>query len=420
MQAFDEEELNDPSSDEDSGSQKDGQGARAVSGATAQNDETRRDSEPMIVAIELGNRDNLEVRTNEVLKKNDEQMIVAIHLNNPQELRVKEDDEAKQDEPNSLGAWSQEQPSDSAVAQPPSGLLCLTKCAKDTTANVCEAEPSGQLASKGQETERVEDDAEQAPTVSNSRLVPPTEGGHDQCAVALVEGSDANLPSKQSPVKALSPDGPPGCSLPATTGLPTEWAPPHHTPSVTATSPSAPMDTLPCTSALPPPQNAPEATTGRDQPQVPEALATARDKHEQQGTSAHQLADEGLPHLVADTAPPHTSCKDTSGVLKGVGREVGHEEVSQGGTEGQIDVDVVVYAEEDEFSMFSTEADELQKFSARGKNSVPAASSRSSSHDQVASSRDRKNGESAQPDIVTELVQVRKRDAVVEVGGAID
>ena len=411
LQAFDEEELNDPSSEEDSNSPKDGKGAATVDATTVQSGETRRDSESMIVAIELGNRENLEVRTNEVVKKNDEQMIVAIHLNNPQALRVKEDAaEAKQDEPNSLGAWSQEQPSEGAVTQPPSGLLCLTKCAKDTTtANICEAEPSGQLASKGHEVEHRMEVEDTAPV--------PSEGGQVQCSVGVLEGGTLDSSSVQSTAGAH--EAPPVCLLllnkspQGVTSIVPEL--PTEAPNVSATAmASSDVDIPPSTSS--PSLDAsiasgPCSLSGTSKHSwVQDKTLPGSGASVPQEADAQQQPTADLP-VVVDSALHARN--DTSEPLDGVGREVGHEEVSQGGAEGQIDVDVVVYAEEDEFSMFSTEADEIQKFSARGKSSV-AASTRGSSHDQVASSRDRKNGENPQPGVVTELAQVKKTS---EVGG---
>ncbi|KAL5467488.1 hypothetical protein EMCRGX_G031717 [Ephydatia muelleri] len=396
--AFDEEELNDPSSEEDSESHNGGQEAKTVDTTTAQSAETSRDSESMIVAIELGNRENLEVRTNEVVKKNDEQMIVAIHLNNPQELRVKEA-EAKQDEPNSLGAWSQEQISEGTVTQDTSSLLRLAKCAKDTTANVCEAEPSGQLASKGQETEQkmeVETAEVLAPMAGDGHIS-QAGGGPVQCNSAVApEGS---APNSSSPSTAGAPEVPSECPPPAPQNATLREG---AVKTVVAPSPT----TTPVDSSLP------SATIANVQLEET-ALPTAHRGTYNAPRATDVPPSSGLP-LVADPAL-HAACGGAGGELDGVGGgEVGHEEVSQGGAEGQIDVDVVVYAEEDEFSMFSTEADELQKFSTRGKNNAPVSSSRSSSHVQVASSRDRKIGDNSQADVVPELGQARKRDVVLE------
>ena len=403
MQAFDEEELNDPSSEEDSESHNGGQEAKTVDTTTAQSAETSRDSESMIVAIELGNRENLEVRTNEVVKKNDEQMIVAIHLNNPQELRVKEA-EAKQDEPNSLGAWSQEQISEGTVTQDTSSLLRLTKCAKDTTANVCEAEPSGQLASKGQETEQkmeVETAEVLAPMAGDGHISQAGGGPVQYNSAVAPEGSAPN--SSSSPSTAGAPEVPSECPPPAPQNATLREG---AVKTVVAPGPTtAPVDSSP-----------PSATIANVQLEET-ALPTAHRGTYNAPRAADVPPSSDLP-LVADPAL-HAACGGAGGELDGVGGgEVGHEEVSQGGAEGQIDVDVVVYAEEDEFSMFSTEADELRKFSTRGKNNAPVSSSRSSSHVQVASSRDRKIGDNSQADVVPELGQARKRDVVLEVGGA--
>lgn len=429
MQAFDDEleELNDPSSEEDSESRNGGQDAKTVDATTAQSADTSRDSESMIVAIELGNRENLEVRANEVMKRNDEQMIVAIHLNNPQELRVKEA-EAKQDEPNSLGTWSQEQPSEGTVPQATSGLLRLAKCAKDTTANVCEAAPSGQLASKGQETE-------QKMEVETKELPAPMTGDCDISQTAGGEPNTAGASEEGAPIPPLSPctapempsECPPPVSQDKTSredalkpaGSPKDVSP---GPAATATvTPSTSIDVPPCLPLCDAPVDSgcPPLATVADDTQLGDAtrLTTPHSSTTDAQRAAGVEPGSDRP-LLAEHLAPREACDGTSNTLDGGGEVVGHgEEVSLGGAEGQIDVDVVVYAEEDEFSMFSTEADELQKFSAHGKYRVPASSSGSSSHGQVASSRDRKNGDNSQADVVPELGQARKRDIAVEVGG---
>lgn len=413
--AFDEEELNDPSSEEDSESQNDGQGANTVAATTALAADPRRDSESMIVAIELGNRDSLEVRSNEVGKKSDEQMIVAIHLNNPQELRVKETPaEPKQDEPNSLGTWIQEQVPEGTVP-------------RGATASACEVEPSGQSASKVQETERKVELEPARGTESDH--VNHTEGGSNlQCnATGTREGGPHDsLPSlstshasreetsapvhsehtlhAETPIERVSELA----DLPTTVHLDLPTTVPAPNTRVTTEAQSSSSH-----------ENAPPLTSMHLQTQDKTLPSTGSgDSSMSQTVVAEQEKTRTGPPLVADPTSPRVARKDASNTLNRVGREVGQDEVSQGGAEGQIDMDVVVYAEEDEFSMFSSEADELRKFSARGKNNVPIAtttSSRSSSHDQVASSRDRKIGENPQPDAsAAELGQTRKRDVTLE------